>query len=319
MDVPYYRQYELPWTLSAEQERSFRKTLVAVLGVLLALGIVWPWLPAPGPDPLEAEEVPPRFAKLLLERTPPPPPPPKVVEQEPEPEPIEEPEPEKVVEKEPEPEPEIVPEPEIDRTEEARKTAARAGLMAFADDLADLRDADVTEQLDSNRPLTGAVGEGLRNERSLITSKAGASSGGINTAALSRNTGGSGLSGRATTRVEAPVVANAGSAGGVRRSGQSGKASRSQEEIELVFDRNKGAIYRIYNRALRQDPTLQGKLVLRLTIAPNGAVTSCEVVSSELDDPELERKLVQRVRMFRFQPKDVEPITTTKPIDFFPA
>ena len=45
----------------------------------------------------------------------------------------------------------------------------------------------------------------------------------------------------------------------------------------------------------------------------------CEIVSSELGDAELERKLVQRVKLFRFEAKDVEAITTTKPIDFFPA
>jgi hypothetical protein len=33
----------------------------------------------------------------------------------------------------------------------------------------------------------------------------------------------------------------------------------------------------------------------------------------------MERKLVQRVKMFRFEAKDVAVITTTKPIDFFPA
>ena len=43
------------------------------------------------------------------------------------------------------------------------------------------------------------------------------------------------------------------------------------------------------------------------------------IVSSELGDDELERKLVQRIKLFRFEAKDVEPITTTKPIDFFPA
>ena len=108
-------------------------------------------------------------------------------------------------------------------------------------------------------------------------------------------------------------------AGGTRRTGTSGKASRSREEIELVFDKNKGAIFALYNRALRADPTLEGKLVLRLTIAPTGEVTFCEVVSSELGDPDLERKLVLRVKQFRFESRDVEPITTTKPIDFFPA
>jgi hypothetical protein len=59
--------------------------------------------------------------------------------------------------------------------------------------------------------------------------------------------------------------------------------------------------------------------VFELTIAPWGEVTDCRIVSSELKDPELERKLVARIRMFRFADKDVEAMTTTKPIEFFPA
>ena len=59
--------------------------------------------------------------------------------------------------------------------------------------------------------------------------------------------------------------------------------------------------------------------MLRLTISPAGTVTFCEVVSSELGDPDLEQRLVQRAMLFQFETKDVEAITTTKPIDFFPA
>ena len=153
----------------------------------------------------------------------------------------------------------------------------------------------------------------------MITSKVGTASGGINTASMSRNTGGTGIAGRNTTKVASPVAGIGQSGGGASRSGSSGKGSRSREEIELVFDKNKGAIFALYNRALRQDPSLEGKLVLRLTIAPDGQVTMCEVVSSELGDEELERKLVQRIKLFRFEARDVEAITTTKPIDFFPA
>jgi protein TonB len=52
---------------------------------------------------------------------------------------------------------------------------------------------------------------------------------------------------------------------------------------------------------------------------PSGELAACELVSSELNDPELERKLVARVRMFRFEACDVATMTTTKPIEFFPA
>ncbi len=312
MDLPYYREYDLPWTADAEQDRKFRRLLGAIILSVIVLGLVWPFIPTPEPDPYEVIEIPPRIARLLLEEKPlPPPPPPKVDEPEPE---MDDPEPKQVVEKEPEP----VPEPEPDRTEIAREQA-QAALMPFADDLADLVDKDLLNSVVDSRVLTSSVAEAKRNTRSMITSKVGTASGGINTAALSRNTGGSGIAGRDTTQVVSPVAGIGQSAGGARRTGTSGKASRSREEIELVFDKNKGVIFALYNRALRIDPSLEGKLVLRLTIAPSGEVTFCEIISSELGDPELERKLVQRIKLFRFEARDVEPITTTKPIEFFPA
>jgi TonB family protein len=101
--------------------------------------------------------------------------------------------------------------------------------------------------------------------------------------------------------------------------GRGGGAGRSEEEIAVVFDRNKGAIYALYQRALRMNPMLQGKLVLEFTIAPSGVVTRCRLVSSELHDPALEREIVARVMLFRFEPEKVDPTTATKPIDFFPA
>ncbi len=323
MDLPYYREYDLPWTNNSGQERKFRRLLAIVMAATLFLGLVWPWIPTPEKDPYEVEEIPPRIAQLLLEQRPPPPPP-KPPEPEPEPEaedPLTEPEPEQVAEEtppEPEPDPEPIPEPEIDLQAVAREQA-QAALLPFTEDLASLADSDVLETVADSRPLTASVGQAQRNERAMITSKVGTASSGINTASMSRNTGGTGLSARNVTTVESPVESVGEAAGGARRTGTSSKASRSREEIELVFDRNKGAIFALYNRALRMDPTLEGKLVLRLTIAPSGEVTACEIVSSELGDAELERKLVQRVMLFRFDARDVEPVTTTKPIDFFPA
>ena len=323
MDLPFYREYELPWTTGKSQEKRFQRLLGIVFLVAFVLGIVWPFIPTPEPDPAEVIEIPPRIAQLMLEEKPlPPPPPPEPEPEEPEPELEDEPEPEQVAEAEPEPEPERVPEPEPEpqpTREEIAREKAQAALMPFAEDLADLVDKDLAQTVD-DRPLTASVGQAQRNERSMITSKVGAASGGINTASMSRNTGGSGIAGRTTTKVDSPVAGiEQQVAGGARRTGTSGKASRSREEIELVFDKNKGAIFALYNRALRADPTLEGKLVLRLTIAPSGEVTFCEVVSSELGDPDLERKLVLRIKQFRFEARDVEPITTTKPIDFFPA
>ena len=99
MDLPFYREYELPWSSDSNQDRKFQRLLGITLLVVLVLGLIWPFLPTPERDPNEIEEIPPRIAQLLLEEKPlPPPPPPK--EEEPEPE-ADEPEPEEVIETEP--------------------------------------------------------------------------------------------------------------------------------------------------------------------------------------------------------------------------
>ena len=73
------------------------------------------------------------------------------------------------------------------------------------------------------------------------------------------------------------------------------------------------------NRALREEPGLQGKVVLSLTIAPDGNVTTLRIVSSELKTPELEAKLLARIRQFDFGAKDVEVMVVSWPVDFLPS
>jgi periplasmic protein TonB len=304
----YYRVYELPWSLGDEEERRFWLILRNVAIALAIVGFLLPFLSLPKPDLSQAPVIPARLARVVIERQAPPPP--QVVEAKPPPAVL----PETAV-KEP---PRL--QPQIDRVEEARRKAASSGLLQLQDELADLRDNSAADKAIQARNLSGAVGETARAERSLITSAVGKGSGGINTAALSRGVGGGAgsLAGHATGQIEAPTAIASGG-GEARRTSSSNKSSRSREEIELVFDKNKSAIYALYSRALRENPSLQGKLVLQITIAPSGEVTACSVVSSDLNDPELERKLVSRIKLFRFEERDVEAVTTTKPIDFFPA
>jgi TonB family protein len=322
--VPLYRIYELPWSTALEDDAQFKKLARGALVAALVIALMFYVLPEPQIDPTAAEEVPKRLVRLVLERETPPPPPAPIVREEPTPQPeservVEE----RVVEPEPEPAPAPVPQPvaeppPVDRTQQARDRARVAGLLPLASQLQALRN-NVT-QLDRAETVAAGASDTPFAERALVTSRVGTASGGINTAALSRNTGGNGLSGRETTVVDNPVEGFAEAGGAAQRSGTSDLASRSREEIERVFDANKGRIFTLYNRALRENPALQGKVVLRLTISADGRVTFCEIVSSELNDAELERGLVQRVLLFQFEARDdVESITTTKPIDFFPA
>jgi protein TonB len=304
--APYYRRYELPWEGDPEARARFRRILQVGLALFALFGILFAVLPSP-PRPAEEAVVPQRLARVMIEQQvkPPPPPPPPVVQEPPKVEPVK-----KIP---------IAPQP-VDRTQQARDKAVKQ-LNQFKDELADLREQMPDQTLGETKNLTGAVGADSHAERSLITSKVGVGSGGITSANSSRGfgTGAGSLTGHETTAVSSNIARSGLDSRPATRSGTSGKAARSREEIELVFDRNKGAIYALYSRALREKPDLQGKLVLEFTIAPSGEVTMCRLVSSELHDPELESKIVLRVKLFRFESKDVEPITTTKPIDFFPA
>ena len=311
--VALYRDYDLPWTPTEEEQRRLRRVLGAVLGLFIAFGAIIPFLPEP-PKTEAPPVVPERVVEFLLERPKPKPkPPPPPVEM---PKPVEVPKAEAPVIK-PAPVPKELPKPKP--KPDPKQKAANSGLLALSQQLADLRQLDVNTKSDA-KPLNAGVGEKTRVDRALLTARTGQGSGGIAVSTVSSGFGGgaSGLKGHDTARVTAPP-SSAPAADVVERSGSSAKASRTREEIELVFDRNKSAIYAIYSRALRDKPALQGKVVLEVTIAPSGEVTDCKVVSSELNDPDLERKLVARVRMFRFEARDVATMTTTKPIEFFPA
>jgi TonB family protein len=332
----------LPWAVSVDDERRFKRILRVVLIACALFAVVMPWLPVRAPERAAPEALPPRLTKLILEReTPPPPrpqPPPEVAAPATTP----------VLPKD-EPKAQVVPARKPDptkapgeRLEKARERASGVGLLAMKDELADLRGAPAAVQLKDVKPGPGVgTGEGVGvgagigpgiPERSLITSNATGGSGGINTGRFSRDTGGGGLAGRATTLVEGVAGGRGGGGpgagtggtglagkGGTLQRGASGKASRSIEEIKIVFERNKGAIYAIYNRSLRDDPSLQGKVVLELKIAPSGQVMDLRIVSSELRNEDLERKLLARIRQFDFGAKDVDVMQVTWPVDFLPS
>jgi protein TonB len=288
---PYYRRYELPWSPSEEMERRFRAILRNLAIAFAIIAVLMPFLPR-HTIVVNTESLPERVVQLVMEPPPPPPPPPP-------------PKPEKPVEKvQPKP---VVP---VDPRVKAQKS-----LQVF-DQLAALRDVDM-DKFQKNQQKTTDPGDVSVVSRNIISSKVGGTSGGISGPTSSGLAAGSGsLRGIYTTQVKDP---NMGAGGQATRAGGSGKASRSADEIALVFTRNKGAIDAMYARALRDNPALQGKVVLEITIAPSGEITAARIMSTDLNDKEFESKLLARIRLFKFEAKDVATLTATKPIDFFPA
>ena len=152
----------------------------------------------------------------------------------------------------------------------------------------------------------------------MVATSAPGSSGGINLASISRDVGGGGqgIAGVEVSRVTSSI---GGGSGPDRPLSGGAAAGRTDEEIQIVFDRYKAALYRLYNRELRRDPTLRGQLVLRLTIEPDGSVSLCELHSTDMNAPALSQQVVARVQAFDFGAKDVAAMTIIYPIDFLPA
>jgi periplasmic protein TonB len=363
--VASFKVPSLPWAITSDDEKRFKRIARRVLAVVLLLALLVPFLPTPKVERTEVQPLPAPIAKLLLDQAKPKPPPPppkqdladnKIENAKPEPAP-DKPAPIKPLKKDQPPVPEAR-DPKANKPpgdvalDNARRKASGVGLLAMKDTLAELHSAPAAVQLKQDiKPGAGVgtgvgVGVGAGQDagipvRAMITSNATGGSGGINTAAYSRDTGGGGLAGRGSTLVEGVAGGGGGGGfgggggrsgggtgdgsgvgggkGGTLTKGTSGKASRSIEEIKLVFERNKGAIYAIYNRALRDEPSLQGKVVLELKIAPSGEVAGLRLVSTELKNEELEKKLLARIRSFDFGAKDVEVMVVTWPVDFLPS
>ncbi|QEY17853.1 TonB family protein [Cellvibrio sp. KY-GH-1] len=319
---------ELPWSSSIDDDKRYNKILLVCIVVLLAVSVVVTVIKVPELARAEKEKLPPQLARVVLEKQELPPPkpiePPKPEEKKPEEKKPEEKKPEPV-EAKPEPKPVEKPRqpsklPPKEAVERAREQA-ESQVSQFKDDLAEMREMMQTSAIETAATtVTNSTGEAAQVDRAMITSGAKVASGGINTAAMSRDTGGVALSGRETTKVKSGL-AEAGKKTGAAKAGNSdgaGGAARSEEEIRKIMEQHKGAIYSIYNRALRQNPALQGKMVVKIVIDPNGRIVEASLVSSELGDSALESKILQRIKLITFPASNVARTTITQTFDFLP-
>ena len=300
----------LPWAEHRE-DRVFRILAIVMLLLFLGTGVALNLVTLPEVIQKNLVDVSPRLAKLILEKQKVKPPPKKeLVKKEVE---------KKEVKKKEKPK----KKKEV-KKESAREVAKKSGLIALSDELEDLREAfDLDDTLGLPQQTDGSQEVKIAASGDLLTSGAQQSSGGIQTDTLNRNLKTSELAQRQTTSVESKIepagekLAKAETTQQKSQGQASGK--RSADEIERVFQKNKGGIFSIYNRALRKNPSLEGQVVVELTIAPSGEVTRVKILSSELGDEALERKLVLKIKRFKFSNARVAEITVTYPIEFLPS
>jgi hypothetical protein len=320
-ELPQYEQV-MPWSRGYEEDQRFRKSLGMSVAASFALAVLFSTVALPIIDRSTEIVVPERVAKLVQEAPKPKQPEPVIEQPVPEEE-IPEPEetlveelPDKIV-------PEVPEEPAMAAADKpnTKEQVKTKGILAFRDSFASRASMRPSANLGSQARISNAGENAVgRPSRSMVSTNAPGSSGGINLANISRGGGGGGgMEGVAVSRV-ASSIGGGGGTGDRPSAGGGAMAGRTDEEIQIVFDRYKASLYRLYNRELRKDPTLRGQMVIRLTIEPDGTVSMCELQSTDMSSELLSQQVVGRIGTFNFGAKeDIGAVTIIYPIDFLPA
>lgn len=300
--------------LIGDADRHFRKVLLRFGLPMLLFAIAVPWLHFELPTPaLKLPEPSLRRVELLPE------PMVKPVPIEPKPEPA----PLKAELQKPLPKAAAAPAASAAAAPkpDARQQAAAAGLMQMREQLAALNDRSLVA-VDSQRALI--TGARTSSGNSPVLTAATSSSGAGGTAA--RGVAGQGtaddLGARRTGQVQSGSAGKGSGAGsGASGSAAAGRGGRGLEDIQLGFDRSKSSLNAIFSRAARETVGMgAGRIVVSLSIAPDGSVIRCELVSSSFGNPALEQKLLARIRQMNFGARDVPLFNYPNyPIDFLPT
>ena len=97
---------------------------------------------------------------------------------------------------------------------------------------------------------------------------------------------------------------------------------KKREEVEVyrIVSSYVGGLKYLYNNALRKNPSLKGKITVKIVVSADGKVVKAEVISSTLDFLELEETIINRIYRWRFsEMKDVEDFTIDYTFDFAPV
>jgi TonB family protein len=112
-----------------------------------------------------------------------------------------------------------------------------------------------------------------------------------------------------------PTDMGGASDGGVR-------GTLDKEIIRRVIGKvqNIGGVRFCYDRGLAQKPELQGRVIVRFTIAPSGEVIDSVVASSTLGDPSTEQCIADKVLSFEFpKPAGGGKVVVSYPFNLRPA
>lgn len=304
----------LPWDTPKGDKRRFG-TLILLALLVFVFTVIWVELAPPVAKPVPMEHLlPERIATWVLPE----------VEEEPIPEEasIEEPKVEpptiESVAIEKPLAPTLLPEPKTQR-EIIAEQRVREQTQVLDDSLASLDDFMPIAPTQLRQSAQHATQPRGNSERLAARQQQG--SGGVSSAAASaagRADASSRELAQTQTRQAQSSIAQAQAPVATKPAVKAAVGSRAQADIRRIFDRYSGRFNSAYQRALRDNPALQGEVVVALSVAPDGSVTSATIHGSTLNDSALENRILLIVRAMDFGAANVGSWSGRYPLNFFP-
>lgn len=91
---------------------------------------------------------------------------------------------------------------------------------------------------------------------------------------------------------------------------------RSEESVRSVLAAYMGRMKYIYEKYLKHDETFGGKMVVEVVIAASGKVENAKIITSNMNNPEFEREILDVIRRWKYAPIDQGTVTVTYPMVF---
>lgn len=317
----------LAWSNEQGERKRLLSIVCVVLPIFFLVTIYITWIDLPEQKREDLERLPPQLAKVVLKKKVQPP---KPMEKKEAPKP--EPEPEQKVAEKPKPKPKNAPVPKVaekpkpkikakpEAIAKAREKAKKSGVLAMSSQLSKLNALAKSVKLETPKTMTSKpIARKSSDKLAQRVAASNTRSAGVDESQFNNETQEIVLAKHEVAQVDAIEEAAIELAHEEQQAVQQ-LALRTTEEVRKTMDANKSAIYSIYNRALRKKPSLQGLVTPELVIESNGLVSSCSVVESTLNEPKLESKICNRLRLVNFGDKSgVDQTTIRYPIELLPG
>jgi protein TonB len=331
MTTATYQQLALAWHPQSKKDKSFIIFATIIVLLFVCIGFYMGSIELPKETKRAKVAIPERVAKFILEK-PKVKPKPKVIKKVPPKPKVIKKDPPKIKDKPKVKKPQVKTERVLTKTQvKARETASESGLLALSNELSDLMDTSSIDAMVGNKIAknrTSSQSNKAQRDK-FLTADASKGSGGVSTTSVLNGSRNSVkldqaqvaaaqqqlLASRADTRLVEGTKPEKSTDKAFKRTGN----YRAEEDIAYVMDKNKSKLHALYRKARRTNPGIKGKIVLEITISPEGKVLVVKIASSELNDKKLESRIVSRVKQFNFGVANVKAVTVTYPIEFLPS